>query len=510
MIKQLSLSALLALYLTSFCSFAALDGQGTGNGGDVLVCKNPDSSIQSIILYDFYEAKFRHDITLDLDDNSTSLNDKVTSIINKIKRLNPTRATLYEKWWNEFQLPENTLFTSDTLSDIPDTGEVTYPANCEIVQAAHQKKPFSGERRYKIRKDLWDQMDNANKAGLVIHELIYREAKEENAYVHLNSKRVRYLNATFFSNEFNDYTIDKYLYMLAFDVQFSNGEWNSLLTKLLYATYDDNPGIPYIKNEVDFYPNGFLKEMRRVQIPPSSSVSIAGGAIILDNLSGDTPLGDLTFKFYPDGTLEKLGPASYLYAGKLSSKYENPRCTLADWINLHSNGQIKRFFFSDHCVLSNKNIRIEFKKRFVEVNFSPSGYLIGGYDIKSGEINYNNNWYTIKLIVFSKAGDGQIESICLDEDECGPFKQTLFQHENFIGNSKATSACSKKPSEYLESTKQEAIKACNDFLKEKLESADISLFSCPTSCIEEKCDGGGIFSSKKKVVCTAVTKYNSN
>ena len=188
------------LYLISFNALAVLDGQGTGNGGDVLVCKNLNGSVQNITLYDFHEASFRHDINLDLDSNATSLNEKVTSILNKIKRLNPTRAALYEKWWKEFQLPENTSFTNDHLSDIPDTGEVTYPANCEVVQAAHQKKPMSGERRYIIKKDLWNQMDVANKAGLVIHELIYREAREENSYVHTNSKRVRYLNATFFSH----------------------------------------------------------------------------------------------------------------------------------------------------------------------------------------------------------------------------------------------------------------------------------------------------------------------
>ena len=120
------------------------------------------------------------------------------------------------------------------------------------------------------------------------------------------------------------------------------------------------------------------------------------------------------------------------------------------------------------------------------------------------------------MIVFSKDGDGQIESICIqgnphyyDNMKCGPLKPTIFEHEDFIGNFKATSTCSKKPSDYLESTKEEAIKKCNDFLKEKLEHADISLFSCPTSCVEEKCEGG-IFSSKKQVVCTAETKYNSN
>ncbi|OFZ47619.1 MAG: hypothetical protein A2381_09620 [Bdellovibrionales bacterium RIFOXYB1_FULL_37_110] len=518
MIKQLSLSALIALYLNSFCAFAALDGQGTGNGGDVLVCKNPDSSIQSIILYDFYEAKFRHDITLDLDDNSTSLNDKVTSIINKIKRLNPTRATLYEKWWKEFQLPENTTFTSDTLSDIPDTGEVSFPPNCEIVQAAHQKKPMSGERRYKIRKDLWDQMDNTNKAGLVIHELIYREAKEENAYIHPNSKRVRYLNATFFSYEFDNFTIDKYLYMLAYDVLFSKGDWRNIPIKELF---DVRPGSVFGPSQIDsyyidFYQDGELSRIKGLLPDKTQNLThIAGILTILPY--NDSFLG---VDLHPNDQIKEL----YFYSvqatlGRLSLKYENPNCDVNSGysVTFHSNSQIQSVTFYNSCLVSNNQIRIKTKKPL----FSPSGFLIGKYTIygsddEPGEINYNGNWYISPLIVFSKDGDGQIESICIqgnphyyDNMKCGPLKPTIFEHEDFIGNFKATSTCSKKPSDYLESTKEEAIKKCNDFLKEKLEHADISLFSCPTSCVEEKCEGG-IFSSKKQVVCTAETKYNSN
>ena len=144
--------------------------------------------------------------------------------------------------------------------------------------------------------------------------------------------------------------------------------------------------------------------------------------------------------------------------------------------------------------------------------FSSTGFLIGEYSSypdNISDVNYKNKWYPVSGINFSNSGDGQITSICI-ENECGPLRQVLFQDKSFQGSFKATSACSKKPSDYLELTKQAAIKKCTDFLNEKLEPADLSLFSCPISCIKEKCDDGGIFSNKKQVVCTSETKYNPN
>lgn len=193
----------------------SLAGQGTGNGGDVLVCKNESDEIISVELYDYFEAKEkRTSFSLETGDPELDYIGKVKFVLEKVRRLDPNRANLYEKWFKEFLDKSVTSFTNKELSDIPDTGEVLIPQGCEIVQIAHQNEPLPGEYRYIIRKDLWELMDEANKAGLVLHELIYREAKYDNSLVHNNSRRVRYFNSTISSRHISRLSWSEYLYLL--------------------------------------------------------------------------------------------------------------------------------------------------------------------------------------------------------------------------------------------------------------------------------------------------------
>lgn len=195
---------LVASLLASSSSFA---GSEAGNGGDVVICKaNANKPIQ---LLDHYEATDLQGFQLDLGASNLGYMQKVEFVLKKIERLNPSRANLYRKWASEFLADSN--FVNGQLIPIPDVGPGVIPAGCDLVQIAIQQTPeLPGEKRFLIQKDLWDQLDEAGKAGLVLHELIYREALKKDLPAK-NSKLVRYFNGVISSTQIDQMALKTYI-----------------------------------------------------------------------------------------------------------------------------------------------------------------------------------------------------------------------------------------------------------------------------------------------------------
>jgi hypothetical protein len=237
------------LFFTGFAfSVAWASGRTVGNGGDVIVCENQAGEMQSIELLDFYEGRVLKGIQTELGEASWSIERKIAYALERMKRVSPARAERYAKDAATFF--EETLFLDDaTLEDIPDTGNIVIPRNCKVQQIANQSPPlYPEDKRYVIDRHLWNALDNNGRAGLILHEVIYREALE---LKHDNSVSVRFLNANLSSRKIESMTVQQYTKFLQ-DLGFETTSIQGALISLV-------PQAP------EFYPNGLLKTAKVVE-----------------------------------------------------------------------------------------------------------------------------------------------------------------------------------------------------------------------------------------------------
>jgi hypothetical protein len=199
---------LLAIFTVFLLAKLALAGGSTvGNGGGTVVCRDVNHQITSIELLDFYEARTLRNITIDIQSIPGTWQQKAAAVIARIRPKSEFRFQLYSQWLSTFET--NSKILSDVqFSTIPDSGYIGMPNGCEFEQAAIQRAPmFPGDARYFLNAELWNLMDDTQKAGLALHEIIYREAI---GYGHSTSIRSRYLTATYSSPSFAPMSVSDY------------------------------------------------------------------------------------------------------------------------------------------------------------------------------------------------------------------------------------------------------------------------------------------------------------
>ncbi len=150
-----------------------------GNGGDALVRKNAAGQREFAMLLDFYEGKLMRPALLPkLGDENASLFAMVSVAISQFDQVDHLRAQRYREWLSEFA--GQACFASGiSLRDIDDSQHLHLPIGdgWGIEQVAIHSEPVVTEQpRYIINYDIWTKMDKVNQAGLILHELIYRDA----------------------------------------------------------------------------------------------------------------------------------------------------------------------------------------------------------------------------------------------------------------------------------------------------------------------------------------------
>lgn len=196
---------MLNVLLFVFFGFSShlIAGTETGNGGDVLVCPN------RIELLDFYEAEIRHEKLI----KDSGVNEWVIAekILQRLHKNNPTRSRVYLEGLKNFQA-EIEFTEKQELPDIPDQGDIPIPRGCELKQIVIQAPPkipddYSNWKtvqpnRYKIDLNLWLKLSPNQKAGLITHELLLREAIH--TLKHTHSKHVRSVNVFWWKEDFQE------------------------------------------------------------------------------------------------------------------------------------------------------------------------------------------------------------------------------------------------------------------------------------------------------------------
>lgn len=160
---------LFIIFLILINTVYAQTGQGgdVGNGGHIVKCSDT-----APILLDLWE----------LDINSTfytSDSGGYSFILYMARdRFYNIHRALYWKLFNIERRYRNSFrLTNLDLSNITtDYGDVQLPASCELEQVALLTNINTGRERLYIDKKRWKQLNEHNKAALILHEYLYKEA----------------------------------------------------------------------------------------------------------------------------------------------------------------------------------------------------------------------------------------------------------------------------------------------------------------------------------------------
>nr|BFD66654.1 hypothetical protein HAGR004_16760 [Bdellovibrio sp. HAGR004] len=299
--------SVLSLILFSSLTFAG--GDWVGNGGNVLEC----ASSEKVQLLDYYEGQQQRQISVNLGPGAT-YQEKVLFALDRLKAVNPTRAAQYMQWFASFA-EETQWFSEGKFLPIRDSGAVIIPVECEIRQIAIQRPEdliMPGDKRYLVDLRLWNRLSEQDKAGLVLHELIYREGIENGQS---SSPRVRYFNQILSSSEISTYN-SLQLLKLVKQVGFGVTDYYGWAVNLRQATYHDNGTLRgalgvggfwqsvSLKNRwIGFYENGSLAHFSIDSLEPVS-VSVFGQEVTLQGEGTSASLSRISF--YEDGTVESM------------------------------------------------------------------------------------------------------------------------------------------------------------------------------------------------------------
>jgi hypothetical protein len=188
-VKRILMKLFFKIVILTFLVCPALAQNKVGNGGDVVDCKKSTTR-----LLDFYEAK--------IEFNSKDTNHIVIAEnhLAKLKDIAPRLATQYMNRLKNIE-PEIDFKADVKLTDIKDSLHLYEPLSkdCKVYQIAIRRSMVVGdEKRFIIRKDLWDKLPPTHKAGLLTHEIIYEHLSKLGES---DSIKARKLNVHLFSND---------------------------------------------------------------------------------------------------------------------------------------------------------------------------------------------------------------------------------------------------------------------------------------------------------------------
>lgn len=202
--------------ITAFCAIlvfklSAHAISGTiANGGDAVVCYTDSTrqTITSVQMFDYWEQEkvAPYPGGLNMGAESLTVQEKINLLTNRIAKFDPNLAdktkTIALSIANNIS---NYLVTSYNLPEIDDANPKAVPGgNCFIEQYAVQWNDVSsGIRRFAISDKFYNHVNTSNdvRAGIILHEAIYRQAKLKGS---VNSDGIRIFNYLAATSKFDD------------------------------------------------------------------------------------------------------------------------------------------------------------------------------------------------------------------------------------------------------------------------------------------------------------------
>lgn len=205
----------LFLFFTPF-SYLLAQGHVVRNGGDAVVCyaDNTHSKIVSIDLFDHWELShiLPPNTHLNLGPEDYSVIDKINIALTQIERFDFQLAQMIRNpALSIAQNIEYYLADTEQIIEVDDENPQVVPENnCLMQQFAIQIKNTSpGDRRFLVSRFLYNHplTTNTTRAGLILHEAIYRYAVSKG---HTDSQRTRTLNYLFSSTDMKKMSLSDY------------------------------------------------------------------------------------------------------------------------------------------------------------------------------------------------------------------------------------------------------------------------------------------------------------
>jgi hypothetical protein len=195
---------IISLFFTTLFINNTFAGFKKGNGGNVVVCKD------YILSLDLYEGEFQN--LFHYQKETIDWKDILVKKIERLSLVDDQRKELYKKWLADFEL-DSRLIDAD-LGVINDSLHVSIPEGCTVVQTVLQQlTPLPFQKRYIISFWIWNQLSHWDKAGLILHEFVYRDLQFE------DSRNARYFTSWLFSEEFQEMSkveIENKMFQLGF------------------------------------------------------------------------------------------------------------------------------------------------------------------------------------------------------------------------------------------------------------------------------------------------------
>jgi hypothetical protein len=176
-------------------------GNVVGNGGVFVKCdRHGDGENDSVSyeLLDFVDDPSSEFINIDESLTFATDIEIARAVLYRLNRIDKTRAARYRYWLEKFY--RETSFVDYVLPRTMDAGLIwELQGGCQLVQGAIQVAPEKeGDFRYFINRSIWSQASPLNRAGMIIHELAVRDARQQGLET---TQRLRKFVAFLFSKQ---------------------------------------------------------------------------------------------------------------------------------------------------------------------------------------------------------------------------------------------------------------------------------------------------------------------
>jgi hypothetical protein len=248
----------------------ALAAQVVGNGGDAVVCRDVSGAIQKAELYDFYEGRVQRGLHIALPIGADPV-AVATATIERIKTLDPARYARLAARIPQFM--GETQMVNSSLTPIPDMGVVLLDPACKTEQLAiHRDPELPFDKTFLIAQEIWGALPTDHQAGLILHELIYEDAR---LFGHQDSQASRYLNALIGATELQTLQPDAYAALLR----------QLCLQDGMYQAHNANGSVTIIEQFLDPQSNQDAWHACEASAPSGATGTLLGesGVFVEDN-----------------------------------------------------------------------------------------------------------------------------------------------------------------------------------------------------------------------------------
>ncbi|MFN8790615.1 MAG: hypothetical protein ACK5Y2_04085 [Bdellovibrionales bacterium] len=148
-----------------------------GGGGNALICQ--ENGKFTTRLLDLHEAE-QLDIEIDMGP-APDFVGKIEYVLKRLEKVSYARSHIYRAMIADFLTKDTQWVQNSVMPMIDDVKLTTFPRGCLLVQVAVQRpleqKNVPNARTYIVDRDLFQLLDEESKAALLLHEVMYREAR---------------------------------------------------------------------------------------------------------------------------------------------------------------------------------------------------------------------------------------------------------------------------------------------------------------------------------------------